>query len=394
MRLSWPIVMLAFSAAGAQAAAQAVSAPIGEFTQQALQVGADFFLYKHSPAFLTELLFCIKEGIDKRDWQLDFVRAEIRHRLLVDSLGDVFYELDAEGRFVIISPNLSGLLGYQPEELLGRSYHVLLSVAQQELARFRFNERRTGARAVTGFELTLQGKPTTDGRINLVPTEISARGRYDPSRRFMGTVGNIRDVSERKKQQTTIQALQQQLHRTDELRALAEQITSLSRDLQQPLATLLRESKQLSDALSEVHITDRLAALTGHAVTSAQLGERLVHLIQEASQGSAGFTINHLIADLLESSYPQQEGTRGVRTDFATSLPDYHGDRERTAGGHRRFHRSEVEKFLESSRGSAAKAFVDLLLQSDGLGVEARLLTERSRLGSWLAVVEMLGEGR
>ena len=297
---------------------------------QALQVGADFFLYKHSPAFLTELLFCIKEGIDKRDWQLDFVRAEIRHRLLVDSLGDVFYELDAEGRFVIISPNLSALLGYQPEELLGRSYHVLLSVAQQELARFRFNERRTGARAVTGFELTLQGKPTTDGRINLVPTEISARGRYDPSRRFMGTVGNIRDVSERKKQQTTIQALQQQLHRTDELRALAQQITSLSRDLQQPLATLLRESKQLSDALYEVHITDRLAALTGHAVTSAQLGERLVHLIQEASRGSAGFTINHLIADLLESSYPDQEGARGVRTDFATSLPDYHGDRERT----------------------------------------------------------------
>jgi excisionase family DNA binding protein len=64
----------------------------------------------------------------------------------------------------------------------------------------------------------------------------------------------------------------------------------------------------------------------------------------------------------------------------------------RTAGGHRRFHRSEVEKFLRSPQGSAAKAFVDLLLQSDGLGVEARLLTERSRLGSWLAVVEMLGE--
>jgi excisionase family DNA binding protein len=64
----------------------------------------------------------------------------------------------------------------------------------------------------------------------------------------------------------------------------------------------------------------------------------------------------------------------------------------RTAGGHRRFQRAEVEKFLLTTRGSSAGAFVDLLLQTDGLGVEARLLTERSRLGSWLAVAEMLGE--
>src|SRR5512137_904365 len=63
----------------------------------------------------------------------------------------------------------------------------------------------------------------------------------------------------------------------------------------------------------------------------------------------------------------------------------------RTAGGHRRFHRGEVEKFLLTTRGSGGSAFVDLLLQTDGLGVEARLLTERSRLGSWLAVTDLLG---
>ncbi|HZH48376.1 MAG TPA: PAS domain S-box protein, partial [Nitrospira sp.] len=129
---------------------------------QALQVGADFFLYKHSPAFLTELLFCTKEALDKRDWHLAADRGEIRHRLLVESLGDVFYELDAEGRFITIGPNLLALLGYRPEELMGQSYDVLFSEAEKRLARFRFNERRTGTRAVTGMELTLQGKRTTD----------------------------------------------------------------------------------------------------------------------------------------------------------------------------------------------------------------------------------------
>lgn len=297
---------------------------------QALQVGADFFLYKHSPAFLTELLFCTKEAFDKRDWHLAADRGEIRHRLLVESLGDVFYELDAEGRFITIGPNLLTLLGYRPEELLGQSYHVLFSEVDKRLARFRFNERRAGTRAVTGMELTLQGKRTTDSMTTLITGEISARGLYDSSRRFIGTVGIIRDVSARKKEQLTIQALQQQLHRMDELRTLAQQITALSRDLQQPLSTLLHESKQLSDALHEAHVTDRLAALTGHAAASAQLGERLANLVHETSQGAIGFTINDLLTALLDSSYPEQAGARSIRTDFSASLPDYHGDRERT----------------------------------------------------------------
>ncbi len=64
----------------------------------------------------------------------------------------------------------------------------------------------------------------------------------------------------------------------------------------------------------------------------------------------------------------------------------------RTAGGHRRFPRQGVERFIQASRGTSAASFVDLLIQTDGLGVEARLLVERSRLGSWLAVTSMLGQ--
>ena len=56
---------------------------------QALQIGADYFLCKQSPAFLTELLFCLKEALDKRDLRLAVDRAEVRHRQLVESLNDV-----------------------------------------------------------------------------------------------------------------------------------------------------------------------------------------------------------------------------------------------------------------------------------------------------------------
>jgi excisionase family DNA binding protein len=63
----------------------------------------------------------------------------------------------------------------------------------------------------------------------------------------------------------------------------------------------------------------------------------------------------------------------------------------RTAGGHRRFQRAEVERFLQGHRAAATHSLVDLLLRTEGLGVEARLLAERGRLGSWVAVAESLG---
>ena len=56
---------------------------------QALQADVDFFLSKKSSAFLTELLFCAKEGIEKRHLRVALDHAHERHRLLIESLSDI-----------------------------------------------------------------------------------------------------------------------------------------------------------------------------------------------------------------------------------------------------------------------------------------------------------------
>ncbi len=124
---------------------------------EALQLGVDLFLYKHSPAFLTELLFFTKEALDKRENRLAGERVQTHHSWLMESGTDLLYELDAEGRFLSFSRRLSAILGYGPEELIGRPYSTVFSEAEQRLARFRFNERRAGGRAVKDFSLTFEG---------------------------------------------------------------------------------------------------------------------------------------------------------------------------------------------------------------------------------------------
>jgi excisionase family DNA binding protein len=67
----------------------------------------------------------------------------------------------------------------------------------------------------------------------------------------------------------------------------------------------------------------------------------------------------------------------------------------RTAGGHRRFARAEVEEFLRR-HGDAGRARRDpwiegLLGARDPLGLEALLLAERARRGAWHRVAEAAG---
>lgn len=63
----------------------------------------------------------------------------------------------------------------------------------------------------------------------------------------------------------------------------------------------------------------------------------------------------------------------------------------RTAGGHRRFERAEVERFLRAEARAGVADGVDLLLRdADGREIDGRLLAERARRGSWHAVADGL----
>ncbi len=49
-------------------------------------------------------------------------RSEAKYRNLVENVQDVIYSLDAEGRIVYISPAVTRLAGYDPEDILGRPF--------------------------------------------------------------------------------------------------------------------------------------------------------------------------------------------------------------------------------------------------------------------------------
>jgi PAS domain S-box-containing protein len=295
---------------------------------QALQADIGFFLSKKSPAFLTELLFCAKEAIETRRTRMALDHAIERHRGLIESVSDVAYELDAGGIFVTVSPSIVKLLGYSPDELIGSSYTTLVPLSQESAARYRLNERRSGARGASRVELILRLKPTQDKNLQTLTAEVTARGLYDPLRRFLGTVGLIREFSKSKQQDTTIHQLHQQVQHRDALLNLAQKVTLLSQQLHNPLASLLTQSQQFLTTLRDAHLDDQAETLAAHAAEATKLGAQLTQALQERERLALGPTLNEVLDDILISMNPALVDSGGILRQPPSHLPPLASDRE------------------------------------------------------------------
>lgn len=158
---------------------------------KALQAGADLFLYKKSPAFLTELPIVTRGVLEQRALQKELAAERERHSCLIEHFPGLLYELDADGRFVAIGAGVMALLGYSPQELIGTHYSALLHPDEWQLARHHLHERRTGLRAQHGKSVRFIGKHG-----GVVRVACQTAGIYNQHRQSLGTIGIIKHSTE------------------------------------------------------------------------------------------------------------------------------------------------------------------------------------------------------
>lgn len=297
---------------------------------RAMQAGTDFLLSKQSPAFLAELLFCARQALEKQELKIAAARMEARYQHLIAAIPDIFYELSADGRFVALGPNVSLLLGYAPEELVGTPYTTVFSPKDHAAAAFRFNERRSGSRSTQSIELMFRGKPSADQPEKAVPAEVRARGLYDPQRRFLGTIGIIRSLTSDQPGRHAVQGSISGATGGDMPRTVIHQFISLSEEIARPLEVLCQEAQSLLDTVRSANLEDKLTTLIEQSTAAGTLRDRLVELMHTTSdQSAAGRTINDLIENALASLSVHSTRPFAVTTDYAPQLPLFSGDHAR-----------------------------------------------------------------
>jgi PAS domain S-box-containing protein len=290
----------------------------------ALQSGADFLLYKKSPGFLEELVLYIRGALETRAIRMTLKQTQERHDRLIDILSDGLYELDVEGRFVYLSPLVTDMLGYRQDELLGILYSAVVPSDQQALAHHRFNDRRTGPRAAQRMEIDLLRKTSADKPAHTrVRAEISARGLYDVNRRYLGTLGLMRDISQHRRQTKAIHQLEHQLRESDQLLAIARRVSTLSKTLHAPHRAIQAQSQLLLKTIRDAHLMEQVDSLATYAAEAVHLGSELIQTATDIVIRRD--TINDIIEAVLTSAQSPLTNTDWIERAYGQNLPPFTG---------------------------------------------------------------------
>ncbi len=126
-------------------------------------------------------------------------QSEARFRGLAEALPDLLYTTDADGILTYVSPSIGSLLGWSPEEAVGRNFTEFLT--PEEIPRIVAAFRAAVEEGVPARNLMTtikhKGGWLFSGEINGLSI-LTGRGTR-------GTVGVIRDVTERKRAEAKIQ---------------------------------------------------------------------------------------------------------------------------------------------------------------------------------------------
>lgn len=141
-----------------------------------------------------------------------------RFRNLLETTSDWIWETDRDGLYTYSSPKVEDLLGYQPEQAIGKTLIDFASPNQAAMYGEAYRQLLAGRKPFNGFEITCLGKT---GQV--VVLENNAVPIQGDEGELLGYRGVARDITERKHALETIKKNRDELHAS-----LEETVSSLS----------------------------------------------------------------------------------------------------------------------------------------------------------------------
>lgn len=267
-----------------------------------LRCGAYDYLRK--PFEFEEFLRTVENALNQKALKLEKDRineklnlSEEKYRYLVENSPDIIYTLDADGNFTFLSEALEHLSGFTVDELIGKHYTTIVCEEDREKARWFFDERRSRDRAASAIELRLKAAgdwQQDDSVRQYLTVEIKSMGIYEESskdgkRRYVGTHGVIRDISER-------QRLQTQLQNAERMEALGTLAGGIAHDFNNMLMGIQGRSSLISMELEvSLPIIEHLSAIDDYICSAKDLTNRLLGLARGGKYEVKPTDINELI---------------------------------------------------------------------------------------------------
>ena len=245
----------------------------------------------------------IGQFLERRRAQLDRIETEARFQLLAENSSDVIVRRSPEGTFTYVSPAAKAILGYEPEEMIGRPAADFVHPLDRERKRAEFEGSEVSGTHVDTFRSLRK-----DG--SFVWLESVSRQIRDASGAITEVQAAARDITQRKEAEEALE--HQALH--DLLTGLPNRALLQDR-IEQALLALKRSLGIVGLLLVDLDRFKEVNDTYGHAVGDDLLREvarRFRDAVREgdtvARLGGDEFAV--VLPDAADAAYAQQVAKR------------------------------------------------------------------------------------
>jgi PAS domain S-box-containing protein len=231
----------------------------------------------------------LQRKLDKKVRDLERERealraSEGRFRALTESTSDWIWEMDSNGVFTYSSPKIRDILGYESEDVIGKTPFDLMTSDDAARVAKEFQEIAASKRPFAALENVAVHK---DGR--KVVLEKSGVPFFDPSGNLEGYRGIDRDITERKK-------LEEQLLQAQKMEAIGQFAGGIAHDFNNMLTAIMGYSEILKMDLDEDNPSQRhVDMIMSSAAKSANLTQQILAFSRKQIISPKQTDLNELI---------------------------------------------------------------------------------------------------
>ncbi len=250
---------------------------------------------------------------DRRKLERQLLQQEEFRRRLLESFPDLILVVDLEERYTFVSSRVRDLLGYQPEDLMGKKISGIEDHSP-ELAAL-YHDVASGIRIFGSAEY---GARHRDGSWRTM--RASASQLFDADAKLGGVIVSVRDITMEKK-------LEQQIVQSERLAAMGAMIGGVAHELNNPLTSILGVSELLQDSQTTDAARKQIAILQQQARRAAEIVHNLTYFSRPPAPGKTPVNLGEVVERTLNlHAYSLRKNS--ITVDFLREpgLPYVEGD--------------------------------------------------------------------
>jgi PAS domain S-box-containing protein len=252
-----------------------------------------------------------------------------RFRRVAESVGDFIWEVDANGLYTYANPHVEQILGYTPEELVGKKhfYDLFAPSVRDDLkdAAFKAFANRQSFRGFPNPNVSKHGQ--------IVHLETSGSPVLDRAGNLVGYRGADIDVTGRKQAELEITEQRAELAHLSRVAMLGELAGSLAHELNQPLTAILSNAQAAQRFLADENVDldefrDILKDIVADDQRAGEIIRRLRLLLKKGEVNRLPLDLNEVVQDVLKLiGNDLVNHNIKLHTKYAPDMPVIEGDR-------------------------------------------------------------------